>query len=87
MPVTLNAVRVEVPRTKMQLFIVQWLLENPAPLAHVLQPGGSWFGIADDDEIRRQVARIAPGAPPSKVRFGVKDAAGRVYRSNRVNLR
>jgi hypothetical protein len=85
-PVTVNSVNIEIPRVDERLVIVSWLLENPAPLAHLLSPGASWFGIADLNDIRRQVARVARTGPPWKVRVGVKDAAGRTHYAPRIRI-
>ncbi|MBA2360333.1 MAG: hypothetical protein H0V79_05215 [Actinobacteria bacterium] len=85
-PVTLNSVTIEVPGIEEQLFIVAWILQNPAPLAHLLTPGATWLGFADLDDIMRAIASRAPGRPPWKVRVGVKDAAGRTYHAPRVSI-
>jgi hypothetical protein len=85
-PVTVASVYVEVANPTRSVFIREWIAESPGPLDQLLQPGALWFGFADRAGVERQLAKISSGQPPSTLRIGVKDAAGRTYFSNRVKI-
>lgn len=85
-PVTLNSVTIQMPGTKDRLLIARWLLQNPAPLAHLLTPGATWHGFADLDDIKRALAMKIRRPPPWKVRVAMNDAAGRAYYARRVTI-
>ncbi|HEY6583915.1 MAG TPA: hypothetical protein VIZ29_03615, partial [Gaiellaceae bacterium] len=85
-PVTLNSVTIHMPGTKDWLLIAGWVLQDPAPLAHLLTPGATWHGFADLDDIKRALATKTRRPPPWRVRVAVNDAAGRAYYASRITI-
>jgi hypothetical protein len=64
-PVTLSSVVIEIPRIGEHLVILEWVVQSPAPLPHLLTPGASWMGFADIDRRHRPSGRLPRAGPPA----------------------